>query len=224
MRLAKAFSLSAWLIVAINLLMAFGAIGVFTRMTPAIAEIISNNERSLKACEEMLTAIVMATSKIGDTENHQHEFKAALDRAKNNVTEGEEPEAIAIISSHYAAAFNGSKKAIIASTEAIIQLSTINRKAMAEADGRARQLGNGGAWGIVFMAIFSFIIGIVFIRQMSNKLLIPLEEIKTVLLEQQSGETRRRCVGVNMSSDIRGIFSIINQLLDRTIHDFSNNR
>lgn len=222
MRLAKAFCFGAWLVVVINLLMAFGAIGIFTRMTPAIAEIISNNERSLKACEEMLVAMVMGTSKIGDTDSHQYDFKAALVRAKKNVTEGKEPEAIAIINSHYEAAFNGSEEAVKISTTAILQLSSINRDAMAEADRHAQQLGNGGAWGIVFMAIFSFIIGIVFIRQMNNKLLIPLEEIKTVLLEHQAGEMRRRCTGINLPSDIRSIFSIINQLLDRASHSLNN--
>lgn len=224
MRLAKAFCLGAWLVVVVNLLMAFGAIGIFTRMTPAIAEIISNNERSLKACEEMLAAMVMATGEISDSSSQQKDFKAALVRAGNNVTEGEEPAAITIINSRYEAAFNGNKGAIKATTAAILQLSGINRNAMAEADRRAQQLGNGGAWGIVFMAIFSFIIGIVFIRQMNDKLLIPLEEIKTVLLEHQAGETRRRCAGINLPSDIRSTFGIINQLLDRASHDFANSR
>ncbi|HAE38303.1 MAG TPA: hypothetical protein DCG57_06645 [Candidatus Riflebacteria bacterium] len=224
MRLAKAFSLSAWLLVTINLLMAFGAIGIFMRMTPAIAEIISNNERSLQACEEMLTSIIMAASNTDYSTMYRQNFKNALERASKNITEGEEPAALEIISSEFEKAFEGNRNAIELTTTAILQLSAINRNAMAEADKKAQQLGRGGAWGIVFMAIFSFIIGIVFIQQLQSKLLVPLEEIKTVLLEHQAGETRRRCAGVNLSTDIRGIFGIINRLLDRTTHDFSNDR
>jgi len=225
MRLAQAFSLGAWLIVTINLLMAFGAIGVFTRMTPAIAEIISNNERSLQACEEMLTALVMAAhDHAGKKTEHIQKFAKALERARNNVTEGEEPAALDIISSHYEGALAGDKQALEATTDAILALSKINRDAMANADKKAQQLGHGGAWGIVFMAVFVFIAGIVFIQQLNSKLLRPLEEIKTVLLEHQTGETRRRCAGANLPTDIRGIFGSINRLLDRTSHDFSNDR
>ncbi|PKL50578.1 MAG: hypothetical protein CVV42_02315 [Candidatus Riflebacteria bacterium HGW-Riflebacteria-2] len=225
MRLAQAFSLGAWLIVTINLLMAFGAIGVFTRMTPAIAEIISNNERSLQACEEMLTALVKAAHDKGDKKlAHSQNFKKALERAKHNVTEGEEPAALDTISSHYEGALAGSKQALETTTAAILTLSKINRDAMANADKKAQQLGRGGAWGIVFMAVFVFIAGILFIQQLNSKLLKPLEEIKTVLLEHQTGETRRRCAAANLPTDIRSIFGSINSLLDRTTHDFSNNR
>ena len=224
MRLARGLSLGAWLIVGINLLMAFGAIGIFMRMTPAIAEIISNNERSLQACEEMLTAIALTTSRNGNIAVHRRNFKDALDRASKNVSEEEEPAAIKVISLNYEKIFAGDNNAVVVTTSAILELSRVNRNAMVSADRRAQQLGRGGAWGIVFMAMFSFITGIVFIQQMTKKLLLPLEEIKTVLLEHQAGENRRRCAGANLPTDIRGIFGIINRLLDRTSHDFSNNR
>ncbi|NLF98313.1 MAG: hypothetical protein GX569_16395 [Candidatus Riflebacteria bacterium] len=225
MRLAQAFSLAAWLIVTINLLMAFGAIGVFSRMTPAIAEIISNNERSLQACEEMLTSLVMAAHDHGDKKlAHSQSFKNALERARNNVTEGEEPAALETIVSHFEGALAGNRQALETTTAAILTLSKVNRDAMASADKKAQQLGRGGAWGIVFMAVFVFIAGILFIQQLNSKLLKPLEEIKTVLLEHQTGETRRRCAGANLPTDIRGIFGSINRLLDRTSHDFSNDR
>ena len=224
MRLARGLSLGAWLIVIINLIMAFGAIGIFMRMTPAIAEIISNNERSLQACEDMLAAIALTKSNNGSVAENRAQFIKALDRARNNVSEEEEPAVIKVISENFEKIFTGDNKAVLSTVNAILELSKINRNAMLTADKRAQQLGRGGAWGIVFMAIFSFIAGIVFIQQMTKKLLLPLEEIKTVLLEHQSGETRRRCAGANLTTEIRGIFSIINSLLDSTTHDFSNNR
>lgn len=224
MRVAKAFSLGAWLIVSINLLMAFGAIGVFSRMTPAIDDIINKNGRSLIACEEMLTALVMSGQKEESTAKHRQKFIEALNRAISNVTEPEEPASIDNIKSHFEAAFTGDKNALKAVTDSILQLSAINRNAMTEADKKAQQLGRGGAWGIVFMAVFSFIAGIIFIQQLDRKLLKSLEEIKSVLIEHQAGEIRRRCAGANLPSDIRRIFSIINTLLDRTSHDFSNDR
>ncbi|MEW6709917.1 MAG: hypothetical protein AB1403_08865, partial [Candidatus Riflebacteria bacterium] len=103
--------------------------------------------------------------------------------------------------------------------EAILRLGNINRKAMEEADNRARQLGRGGAWGIVFMALCSFLTGVIFIRNLNKRLLAPLEELKTVLKAHLGGETRRRCTGANLPEDIRSIFGSMNSVLDRSMHD-----
>ena len=46
---AQSMKFGAWVMIGMNLLMAFGAIWVFTRMAPAIREILSRNARSLYA-------------------------------------------------------------------------------------------------------------------------------------------------------------------------------
>lgn len=223
MRLARGFILGAWLIVFINLLMAFGAIGVFTRMTPAIADIISNNERSLQSCEQMLTALALANSdRTRSTELHTS-FKQALERALANITEKEETEVLAAIQKHSEDFFAGNANALNQIVPAILLLSQINRNAMTDADTRAQQMGRGGAWGIVFMAIFSLLAGLVFIVNLQNKLLQPLEEIKIVLQANQQGETLRRCSGIALSSDFKDLYGQINRALDKNINqNFGN--
>lgn len=222
MKLATSLIFGAWLIVGINLLMAFGAIEIFNRMTPAIANILSNNERSLHACEEMLAAMVFCQCKSdpGQLQN----FKAALSRAQNNITEPEEPQILAAINENHEKAFNGDVQAMLATTQSILKLGEINRKAMDTADNRAAQLGHGGAWGIVFMAATAFLTGLIFIRNLQKKLLAPLDEIKNVLVANLNGETKRRCAGANLPGDIRAIFGNLNSLLDRCINDIFKNQ
>lgn len=217
MKLARSLNFGAWLIVGINLLMAFGAIGIFNRMTPAIANILSNNERSLQACEEMLAALVFSQCK-SDAAQIQY-FKEALDRAQNNITEANEPEVLALISKFYANAFAGDSQAVRQTTQAILRLGEINRKAMEAADNRATQLGKGGAWGIVFMAGTAFLAGLIFIRYLNRKLLDPLAEIKDVVNANLDGETKRRCAGADLPGDIRNIFGNLNSLLDRAMRE-----
>lgn len=219
MKLAYGIRIGAWTIVGINLLMALGAIGVFMRMTPAIAEIISKNERSLEACEEMLAALAFASCNKQETESHLESFKNAYLRAHNNITEPEEPQALNIIKENFRQAFKGEKAAIILVTQATLELGNINRKAMAVADKNAQQLGRGGAWGIVFMAACSFLAGVIFIRNLNHKLLEPLDEMKNVLIAHLGGETRRRCTGANLHGDVRAIFANVNSVLDRSMHD-----
>lgn len=219
MRLAKGLIIGAWFLVGINLLMAFGAIGIFMRMTPAIADIITKNERSLQACEGMLATLSLAREKNANLGELRKEFITALERANKNITEKEEPIALEKINKNYKQAFSGDLDALRLTVQATLDLGDINRTAMAYADRNAQQLGKGGAWGIVFMAICSFMVGVVFIRNLSQKLLDPLEEIKTVLLAHQNGETRRRCTGANLPPDIRAIYGSINNVLDRSLNN-----
>ncbi|GAB4267000.1 MAG: hypothetical protein Kow0029_01160 [Candidatus Rifleibacteriota bacterium] len=217
MKIAQGIIMGAWLIVGLNLLMAFGAIGIFMRMTPAIANIISRNERSLKACEEMLETLALSKCQRENKKILLEQFSAALERARNNITEQHEPAAIAEITDKYIAAFDGDENALEATVKSTVKLAKLNREAMEHADLNAQQLGKGGAWGIVFMASCTFLAGVVFIRNLNSKLIEPLKEIKTVLIAYQNGETRRRCAGKNLSADFRAIFGSLNTVLDQAM-------
>ena len=59
MRLTHAIRTGAWLLIGLNLLLAFGAIGLLTRMTPAIDQIIERNGHSIKACEDIITQFAL---------------------------------------------------------------------------------------------------------------------------------------------------------------------
>jgi hypothetical protein len=216
MRLAQSVRLGAWLLVGLTLLMALGAIGVFQRMAPAITVILGRNDHSIQACEEMLVSMVATDGEAPMNEDRRILFTAAFERAKNNVTEVNEPAVLDVIEQNLAATFQGDPTARQLTAEAIVQLSTINHEAMILADRRAQQLGEAGAWGIVFMAICVFLVGMVFIRRMEQYVMHPLEEIHAVIAAQRNGETLRRCTGTDLSRDIQEIFDGINEMLDQS--------
>jgi methyl-accepting chemotaxis protein len=214
MKLAQGVRLGAWILATLNLIMAFGSIWIFMRMAPAIEIIIEQNEKSLYACEEMLSHLAMVNEK-AEVKQLQTAFSKALERAKNNITEKEEPAAIEAIGQNYVEAFAGSIEGKEKTISAIHHLIEINRDAMFKADRQARQFGNAGAWGIVFMASAVFIAGVVFMRSLKRNLVKPLEEIHSVIQDIRNGDNMRRCTGVDVPQDIKSIFSGINEVLDK---------
>jgi hypothetical protein len=216
MKLAQSVRLGAWFLIALNLVMAFGSIWVFMRMAPAIEIIIEQNERSLHACEEMLSNLALVDQSENGTDQLQSEFLKALQRVKNNITEKEEPTAIGAISQNYVQAFAGDSKAKKSTVAAIQHLSQINRSAMVAADRKARQFGNAGAWGIVFMASAVFMVGLLFMRGLKRSLIKPLEEIQSVIQAVKAEDNMRRCTGPDAPQDIRSIFGGFNDILDQS--------
>ena len=214
MRLAQTVRVGAWILIGLNLLMAFGSIWVFIRMAPAIEVIIEQNERSLQACETMLASLAVADRQKTDIIPLKASFAEALKNAQNNITEENEPAALEAIDQDYAGAFDGNFAAKTRTVDAILLLGEINREAMVRADKKARQLGNAGAWGVVFMASAVFLTGMLFLRALKKNLVMPLEEIDAVLTAHQSGDTMRRCAGTRLPKDIRRIFNNVNAFLD----------
>jgi hypothetical protein len=219
MKLSQGIRMGAWILAALNLIMAFGSIWIFMRMAPAIEIIIEQNERSLYSCEEMLSHLALANQSKAGVKGLQAAFSKALERAKNNITETAEPAAIEAIGNNYIEAFAGSIEAKKKTISAIHSLSEINRGAMVKADRQARQLGHAGAWGIVFMASAVFIAGILFMRGLQRNVIKPLEEIYSVIQAIGNGDSMRRCTGADMPQDIKSIFSGINEVLDKNTPD-----
>lgn len=214
MRLGQTIWLGAWILIGLNLLMAFGSIWVFIRMAPAIEVIIEQNERSLQACEKMLASLALADKHTADIPPLKASFSTALKNAQNNITEKKEPAALDAIDQNYPGAFEGDVVSKIRTVDAILLLGEINREAMVRADKKARQLGSAGAWGVVFMASAVFFTGMLFMRALKKNLVMPLEEIDAVLTAHQSGNTMRRCTGIRLQKDIRRIFNNVNAFLD----------
>lgn len=214
MRLGQTIWLGAWILIGLNLLMAFGSIWVFIRMAPAIEVIIEQNERSLQACEKMLASLALADKHAADIPPLKASFSTALKNAQNNITEKKEPAALDAIDQNYTRAFEGDVASKVRTVDAILLLGEINREAMVRADKKARQFGSAGAWGVVFMASAVFFTGMLFMRALKKNLVMPLEEIDAVLTAHKSGNTMRRCTGIRLQKDIRRIFNNVNAFLD----------
>ncbi len=215
MKFSQSVKIGGWFLVSLNLLMALGAIWVFLRMAPAIRVIIDQNERSLQACENMLTVLAAGKADPERGESLQQLFTEALQRAENNITETDEPAALQAIRAHYDKALAGDEISAKKTIEAISALSEINRSAMIRADMKAQQFGSAGAWGIVFMAVAVFFTGMLVLRSQNRNLILPLEEIYSVIQARNNGDRLRRCSGAELPADIRRLYSEINDLLDR---------
>jgi hypothetical protein len=216
MRIAQAVRVGAWLLVGLNLLMALGAIWILMRMAPAMAGIIERNDRSLYACEEMLAALALAgDDPASGEEQYLARFQAALKRAEENVTEKGESAALKTIAAGSLAAFAGDLAARRQTVAAIVRLGDINREAMTRADKHFRQFAEAGIWGVVFMAIAVFIVGLLFIRSLLGRVVRPVEELHAVIAAYRQGDTLRRCSGVDMPQEVRAVFQGINEILDQ---------
>lgn len=220
MRLAISVRIGASMLIGLNLLMALGAIWIFMRMAPAIKIIIEQNQRSLEAGEDMLASLAVSPGDTAADKKNQDMFTAALDRAKHNVTETQEPPVLRKIEATYFSAFQGDRAARRETVAGIVHLGKINREAMAQADRRAQQLGNAGAWGVVFMAACVFWAGIVFNRNLDRRVVMPLEEIGSAVAAYRNGDMMRRCSGANLSPELRAVYNGINEIIDRCQFEF----
>lgn len=216
MNLTKSVLIGTWMLLGLNLLMALGAILIFGRISPALATAIERNDRSVEACEQMLTEIALAPTddwdRLGDPST---EFRTALEVAQANVTEEGESEVIERIEAIWQ-----SDAAVTAETrmqliQAINELSLLNRNAMIAAESRARRLGWTGAWTVAFMAGLSFIIGLVYMRTLHRQILEPVEEIRSVVEAHRHGDTLRRCSLLHIPPELRALYRDLNAILDQ---------
>lgn len=217
MKLSQSVRFGAWFLIALNLFMAFGCIWVFARMAPAIETIIKQNERSLFACEGMLSYLALADQAENVAGELQADFLQSLQWARDNISEKGERVAIATITKNYQQAFTGNNIARQDTVSAIRTLSQINRSAMILSSQKARQFGHAGAWGIVFMASAVFLVGMLFLKGLKRGVLHPLEEIYSVIQAFKTGDHMRRCTGVGVPQGIRFVFRGLNDILDQHV-------
>ncbi len=218
MKLSPALKTSMWLVVVLIVLMALSSIWVFERMSPAIEQILHQNERSLHACTRMLEALVLRGIPNEEEENIRKGFLEALAVARNNITETGESGQLAIIEQHHERALEGESLSTKLTVTALMELVRINQKAMFNADRRAKKLGQAGAWIVVFMALCVFFAAILSIRGLTRAFLVPMGEIHDVLSRARKGDTLRRCSGTQLAPEMRFVYESINEMLDRKPH------
>lgn len=212
MKTAPSIQFGIRLLIFLNILMAFASIWVFMRMAPVIEEITSRNERSLESCEKML--MILAISPFRQSASLHLDFEKAYKDACNNITEKGEMEELRKIGNIYRDALQGNVAAREQTISSIYGLASINRSAMLSAAESAKKLGYSGAWGVVFMAVLIFIVGILFIHRFRTRLLNPLTEIQEVLSARKAGDVFRRCPNSCDAADIRCLYEGVNELLD----------
>lgn len=207
MQSGKIITISVWLMISFNLILASGAIWSFQRMSPEIKRVYERNVVSLDACENMFMALI---NKEIDTEK----FHEALVSAENNITESGEKETLERIRTGLTELKSGNEEIRESLARDIRKLSDYNRQAIIRSAEKTQRMRQAGAWGIVFLTFFFFIAAILFEQRLRRSLLLPLQEIDSVLDAQQQGDRFRRCNDVNVSPDMKKIIRAINALLD----------
>ena len=204
----KIITLSVWLLIVFNIVLAFGAVWGFQRMDPAITRIYDRNVKSLSACEEMLLALTGEPVEM-------EKFKQALKSAGNNITEDDEEQAIKNIQQYLPGLAAGEKGFRSLISREVTNLIKYNKKAILDSVKQTQKLRQAGAWGIVFATLLFFVIAIHLEQKMRRMLLLPLQEISDTLRANIQGDKFRRCSLPSASGDMKKLLDSINVLLDK---------
>lgn len=201
------------LLVAVQLATAFAAIGLLTRMSPAVEEILAENVYSNEAAEEMVSSLGLALA--GVDGDHHAAFNEAVRRARENITETEEVPVIDRIDAAGQSFFAGDRTALRAAVDGAQQLIAINRAAMQRANEEAQRLGTAGAWAAVALSLVGFFVSVIVVRRTIQGIVEPIEELEAALDAFRAGDPYRRCQGKAASEEMRHVLRAVNVLLDR---------
>lgn len=215
MRLRTELLLYTALLAMLNVLLAFGAIGLFMRMGPAIERIIKENVVSITAAEDVLAEFAAAPGEL-DAAARQR-VHAAIEHAAANVTVAAETPVIGAMRQQWAAAASGAagpRAELISQTRALIG---INRRAMTAVDEEAQRLGTAGAWAAVFIGSLTFAFSLLIVAQLRQRLVDPLLELHAVLAAAREGDRFRRCRMHEAPVELKQAAQALNTLLDERL-------
>lgn len=217
MLLARGLRISVFILLALHLAGSFAAIGLLGRMGPALERIIARNVASLEAAEVMLAVLATQAGEPAQAPAAER-FVAALDVARRNVTEEEEPRIIATIEELSEPALAADPAAVRSVIEAISELGALNRDAIEAADRDAQRLGFGGAWAVMFLSFVTLGAGLLALRQLERLVLAPMSELHAVITAAREGNALRRCrPSPGASAELVEAMHAINELSDELL-------
>ena len=206
MNFAKRIYYSFIFILICSTVITIAGINGFQRLEPFVNTLNSSNTESLYYAEQMLSSI--------SVKKDLKTFESNLNKAKNNITEKGEKEAVDKIADNYLPAFNGNKKVEEETINEITALSKINRLAMEQAGLRAKKTQTVGIWIIIFPSIFIWIIGFTLMARLKRTFIKPMQELNDVIFDYNNGNRMRRCPSYTISKDLQKLYDGINHILD----------
>lgn len=202
----------------LNLALAFGSIGLFVRMGPAIERILEKNMATIATVEEILFELATLESSDSLAPETSARVSRALDDIEATVTEVEEKPIVFALRRRLPNVFGDDPKERKAFTEDLRRLLLVNREAMHQADADAQRLGSAGAWSAVLIGFGGFLLSIFLLRRLQRRIVQPVSELHRVLQAVRSGNRQRRCPSVvNAPREIHQVTSVINELLDERL-------
>ena len=217
MALRRELLLTIGALVVSNLVLAFGAIGLFTRMSPAIEGILRENGYSIVAAENIVAEFADSGA-APLTIDARSRVTLALEDAKRNVTESEERPVLARLERSLSDAADGDAAERRNVVAAAMKLIAINRLAMENVDREAQRLGDGGAWGAVFIGFLSFLLGALLVVRLQRRFVDPLLDVFEVLQGTRDGDRFRRCRAADAPHEVVRLAESVNRLLDERLH------
>ncbi len=199
-------------LISIILVIAFGSIGLLTRMSPAFEKIMGENVYSVTAVENMLEALAATHDTM---ETRRSLFQEALGKAKGNITEKEERELLETIERHWHTAIDGDPVALSVVLQALDHEARVNWSSIERANKYVRRLGSTGAWAVVLLGGVGFLFGLNAVRRLQKRVLAPVSELHSVLSQVRAGNASRRFSMPEAPAELREIGDMINEMLDR---------
>ena len=218
MKLRRELLLMIGALVLLNLSLAFGAIGLFVRMGPAIERILQENVYSIVAAEELLAELA-GTGSAHMSPEARVRVDESLRKAKNNVTAEEEHPVLAMLERSLPSAMDGDPGARRNAVTSIRQLIRINREAMRGVDEEARRLGRAGAWAAVFVGFLSFLLSVFVVVRLQKRFVRPLVDLHEVLEGVRQGDRLRRCRPSDAPREVIQVTQSVNRLLDERLEN-----
>ena len=222
MKLQRETTFGVWALISLVVMVSLSAIVVLQRMSPAIGQILDENVYSEEAVEEMLSIFAEPGADGYGAEMEPQtqraramRFADALERARSNVTEPEEPALVEEIHLKSVEALAGDPQARALVVQSLRRLGDVNRSSMRRSDALARRLGIGGAWACAILGVVGFSLGVLVLRRMRRRIEIPVEEIRQTLERLRSEDLQARCRPlVQAPAELAQIASATNWLVD----------
>jgi hypothetical protein len=208
------FEVRGWigLLLVLQLLTSLVAMGLLTRVSPAVEQILEENVYSIEAAEAMV--VVLARDPNAVWGSQRTAFMDALERAATNVTEPEEEPLIGEIRQLSTSALGGDRAAREDIIEALVALTEVNRRSMGDADLAARRLGAAGAWAAAFAGMLGVGLGVLVLNRLIQRLVVPVLRLDATLDSARRGDDRRRCVSLDGPVEVVRMGENLNWLLD----------
>jgi PAS domain-containing protein len=213
MRIRDEIRLGVGTLLAIQVLTMIAAVALLARMTPAIDQILEENEKSIRAVERMLLALAEPAHEPEQAELRRRHFARALAEAEGNITEPSEEPVLERIAIRQDAALAGDPEALTAIRTELWQLSDINRETMLAANASAKRLGTAGAWALVFLGLIGLVFSIMIMRRARLKLIHPVYELGAVLEACSRGDRHRRFNPASASREFQEVAEVVNVLV-----------
>ena len=201
-------------LIALLIAVSFSALGTLTRISPRLEAILGDNLVSVELAQEVLVALASVPDgpvPAADRERISRHVAALQD----NCTEPGEELLVRGLADALGAVFAGEEGAMGGAVRYLHELIRVNQARMKAVHDDTRRLDAAGPWAVVALSLFSFLLALIVIKRLFDRVVLPLEELHSVLVDARTGLSRRRCGSVDASREIQQIQTGVNLLLDR---------